>query len=404
VALVAPRLVRPLAAALGAPGARVAGSAGSLARENATRNPARTASTAAALMIGLALVTVVATLGAGLRHSTTAALEQQVKADYVVTSDNGMQQFSEYARQALPSIPGVGVASPVLDDRAQALGKDVQVEGVDPATISQVYSFAWTAGSSARALDALGSDGAIVKQSFAEKNGLHVGSRFSLTSPSGKKLAVQVRGVYSPPTFDKISPVLGPVTISREAFVATFPRPKLLYAFVKVERGAGPAALTTIQRALRTVPDARVQTTADWIEAQAEPINKLLNLLYVLLALSVVVSLFGMVNTLVLAVFERTRELGMLRAVGMTRRQVRRMIRHESTITALIGAGLGLPVGLFLAAVVTRALEGQGLEFALPLTSLAAFVATAVVAGLVAAILPARRASRLNVLDALHYE
>jgi putative ABC transport system permease protein len=111
-----------------------------------------------------------------------------------------------------------------------------------------------------------------------------------------------------------------------------------------------------------------------------------------------------MVNTLVLSVFERTRELGMLRAVGMTRRQVRRMIRHESTITALIGAGLGLPVGLFLAAVVTRALAGQGLEFALPVTSLVAFVAVAAVAGLVAAILPARRASRLNVLDALHYE
>ena len=123
-----------------------------------------------------------------------------------------------------------------------------------------------------------------------------------------------------------------------------------------------------------------------------------------LLALSVVVSLFGMVNTLVLSVFERTRELGMLRAIGMTRRQVRRMIRHESVITALIGAALGLPVGLFLAAVVTRALREHDLGFALPVTSLAAFVATAVVAGLVAAILPARRASRLNVLDALHYE
>jgi putative ABC transport system permease protein len=316
VALVAPRLVRPLAAALGAPAARLAGSAGRLARQNATRNPGRTASTAAALMIGLALVTVVATLGAGLRHSTAAALEQQVNADYVVTSENGFQQLSARARQPLPSIPGVGVASPVLDDRANAFGKDVQVEGVDPVTIGDVYSFAWTAGSSARALDALGDGGAIVKESFATKHRLHVGSGFALTSPSGKELSVRVRGIYSPPTFDKVSPVLGPVAISREAFVATFPRPKVLYGFVKVDRGATPAGTAALQRALRAVPGAQIQTRADWIQEQAAPINKLLNLLYVLLALSVVVSLFGMVNTLVLSVFERTRELGMLRAVG----------------------------------------------------------------------------------------
>jgi putative ABC transport system permease protein len=140
------------------------------------------------------------------------------------------------------------------------------------------------------------------------------------------------------------------------------------------------------------------------VRDQAAVINKLLNLLYVLLALSVVVSLFGMVNTLVLAVFERTRELGMLRTVGMTRRQVRRMIRHESTITALIGAGLGLPIGLFLAAMVTRVLSEQGLQFALPMTSLVAFAIVAILAGLAAAILPARRAARLDVLRALQYE
>ena len=130
----------------------------------------------------------------------------------------------------------------------------------------------------------------------------------------------------------------------------------------------------------------------------------MLNILYLLLGLSVIVSLFGVINTLVLSVFERTRELGMLRAVGMTRRQVRRMVRHESVITALIGAALGLPLGIFLAALVTRGLADEGVAFSLPLVPLVIFTVAAMIAGVLAAIAPARRASRLNVLEALQYE
>ena len=145
--------------------------------------------------------------------------------------------------------------------------------------------------------------------------------------------------------------------------------------------------------------------TAEEFKTAAEgPINDLLNMLYVLLGLSVIVSVFGIVNTLVLTVFERTRELGMLRAVGMTRRQVRRMIRHESIVTSLIGAVLGITVGTFLALLVTRALKDQGIVFAVPFLSLGTFVVAAIVVGLLAAILPARRAARLNVLRALQYE
>ena len=127
-------------------------------------------------------------------------------------------------------------------------------------------------------------------------------------------------------------------------------------------------------------------------------------MVYALLAFSVIVSLFGMVNTLVLSVFERTRELGMLRAIGMTRRQARRMIRQESVITALIGAALGLPLGVFLAALLTQAMSNYGIALSIPWSMLGAFTAVAILAGIASAILPARRASRLNVLDALHYE
>jgi putative ABC transport system permease protein len=301
-------------------------------------------------------------------------------------------------------VPGVGVASVVLGDRARILGSDTGVDGVDPRTIARTYDFRWSGGSSGAALARLGHDGAIVKKSFADKHHLRVGSTVTMTGPSGRRLTVRVRGVYAPPTFDRIQPVLSPLVVSQRAFTATFPRPNVRYGFVALDGPAAPAVVTALREAMRRFPGTKVQTKEAWVSEQAAGINTMLNLLYVLLALSIVVSLFGMVNTLILAVFERTRELGMLRAIGMSRRQVRRMVRHESIITALIGAGLGLPVGLFLAGIVTRALSDQGLAFAVPLGSLATFVVGAVVAGLVAAVAPARRAARLDVLRALQYE
>jgi putative ABC transport system permease protein len=187
--------------------------------------------------------------------------------------------------------------------------------------------------------------------------------------------------------------------ISNDAFDRTFPRPTNSLTLIK-----GSPTQAGLDRALAAFPDAKPQTRAHYVTAQSSFINTMLNLLYVLLALSVIVSLFGMLNTLVLSVFERTRELGMLRAVGMTRRQARRMVRHESVITALIGAALGLPLGIMLAAAVTHALGRYGVTFSLPVASLVIFTVAAMIAGILAAIAPARRASRLNVLEALQYE
>ena len=152
------------------------------------------------------------------------------------------------------------------------------------------------------------------------------------------------------------------------------------------------------------VAAAKVRTRGGWVEFRAKGVDKLLNLLYVLLALSVVVSLFGMINTLVLSVFERTRELGMLRAVGMVRRQARQMITHESIVTALIGATLGMGIGLLLSVLVTQELSSEGFVLAIPYRTLLYFVIAAIIVGILAAVLPARRASRLRILEALQYD
>jgi putative ABC transport system permease protein len=394
VATVASRLVAVLARVLGAPSRRLGGAAGRLASENAVRNSARTAATAAALMIGLALVTFVAVLGAGVRDSFQNALDRQFDADYVITSQDGWAPFVPAAGDAAAKADGVTDATSIRSDRGLVGKAQVTVNGIDSATLAGLYRFDWVEGSDAT-LGRLDGDGAVVKKAFANDNDLAVGERFTLRNPSGEPVELVVAGIYQPP---RVGEVLGGVVMGVDLFDRSFARPQNAFTLV---RGSSQEAL---ERAVAKFPDAKVATQATYFEDQTSFLGQLLNLLYVLLALSVVVSLFGMVNTLVLSVFERTRELGMLRAIGMTRRQVRRMIRHESVVTALIGAGLGLPLGVFLGAAVTHALGEYGVAFSLPVGSLVAFTVVAVVAGMLAAILPARRASRLNVLAALQYE
>jgi putative ABC transport system permease protein len=402
VGLSASQVVRPLASLFGAPAERLGGAMGRLARENAMRNPQRTARTAGALMIGLALVTVVATLGAGLKTTDRNALEKQVGGDYVLTSENGFDPFTASAGDAVAKTPGVVVASDVRADKVQAFGKSVDVAGFDPQTIALVYHFRWTKGSGT-SLAALAAGGAIVKKSFASDHNLKLGSVFAVKTGQGETRTLRVVGVHNPQA-DGLDPLFGQIGVGRSTFDAAFPRPKNQFTFIQARHGQSPAQTARLDQALSVFPDVKLNTRAAFIDDRVAGISTILNIFYVLLALSVIVSLFGMVNALALAVFERTREIGMLRAVGMTRRQTRRMVRHESVITALIGAALGLPLGVAVAAIAIRALSSAEIAFALPIGGLIAFTIVAIFAGIAAAVLPARRAGRLNVLSALQYE
>ena len=399
VALISAWLVRPLASVLGWPATKIGGSAGNLARANSIRNPGRTASTAAALMIGIALVTSVAALASGIRNTVHNTLERTFVGDYAVTSPDGFTPFAPASEKALARVPGVTAVSGERVGDGKAFGNTVSVSAVD-RDVAKVIHIDWAQGSDATPAQ-LGANGAILEKTYAKHRHVGVGGHFSLQTPAGTKLDLVLKGTYVAP---KGPPAFGSVIIPQRTFDRVYPQPTNLFEFVNMRGGATDANTKKLKVALADFPDVKLQTESEFRKNQSKFINQLLALLYVLLALSVIISLFGIVNTLVLTVFERTRELGMLRAVGMTRRQVRRMIRHESVITALIGAALGIGLGFFIAFLVTQALKKDGIGFAVPTVSVVVFVVAAIVAGLLAAILPARRAARLNVLEALQYE
>jgi ABC-type antimicrobial peptide transport system permease subunit len=368
--------------------------------ENARRNPGRTAATAAALMIGIALVSFIATLTNGMKASNREAIEEQVAADYVVTSLDGYTPFVAAAGDALAASPAPEVVTSVRSDVGLVNDVTTEVGGIEPDTIADAYVFDWRDGQDSE-LATMGRSGAVVSSNYAEDHDISVGDTLTLRSTADRTAEIEVVGTFEPPPF---YPLIESVNVSTELFDELYDRPRNRWTWANVAGEPSEENRAEMEQAIAGFPDTRLETREEWIEREDSDFNEFISFLYVMLTLAVFVSIFGMINTLVLSVYERTREIGMLRAIGMTRRQVRRMIRQESIITALIGAAVGLPLGIFLAALVNRALSEFHIRFAIPWTQLLVLTIVAIVIGILAAIMPARRAAKLNPLEAIAYE
>jgi putative ABC transport system permease protein len=401
LALLAPTLVRPLSAAIGKPLERLQGLTGRLARENTTRQPQRTAITASALMIGVALVVLVSIFAAGVSATIDKGIDDQVRADGIVTHEDGFSPLPPGVAERLAQVDGVTAVSQVRFETGKLAGESgtTAVTGVDTATVHDVLTLDWDQGSDA-VLSDLGDGNAAVNNDFATEHDVKVGDELTFTTQRGTEVSYRISGIY-----DSAAGLVGGVVVSNDSLARDWESNELAFAMVAGADGADPEQLKNAEAsALSDFPTAKPQTIDDFKDEQRQQVAGLLGLIYALLSLSVVVALLGIVNTLALSVHERTRELGMLRAVGMTRRQVRRMVRGESVITAGIGALLGIVLGIAFAAIVSRPLASDGFVFELPVGTLIVVVILAALAGVLAAIPPARRASRVDILRAVTTE
>ncbi len=399
VAVLGPVLARPVSRLLGWPLPRLKGMAGTLARENAMRNPKRTSATAAALMIGVALVAFISILASSTKDSIDASLEGSFTGDLVVDSGSlGFGGLSPELARRLNELPEVADAAGLRTTSAEVGGSGTLVLGADLARMADVFDFDVRRGS----LADLGPTQIGVLETRAEVDGLDVGDvvpvRFSETGVH----ELTVGAIYG------ADPLGAAYLLGLGAYEANVADQFDARVFVNlapgVDAGVARAAITTLTD---DYPVAEVQDRAEFMAAQTAQVDQLLNLIYVLLALAVLIAVLGIANTLALSIFERTRELGLLRAVGMTRRQVRSTVRWESVIIALFGTGLGLVIGIGFARAIVKALNdaaltGQGLGvFTIPVTTLGVVVVIAAIAGVAAAVLPARRAAGLDILDAI---
>jgi putative ABC transport system permease protein len=402
VALMSNRLVPPIASTLGWPIERLRGVTGRLARENAERNPGRTAVTAAALMIGLALVTFVTVLAAGLRASINDTVDKNFAGDLVLTNQDGFSPIPSEAGRAVARIPGVAVVSPINASAGNVKGVsgNTSVQGLDPKAFTRVWKSEVKQGPD-DAVAALAPGDAVLVDDWARSHGFGVGDKLSIETPTRRKIVLTVRG-----TVDNKGGLFSPVTVTYPTVRRDFRQPEDAVDLVKTAPGAPVKAVQAkVDKLLDArFPIVRSQDQQQYKDDITKQVNQILYLVYALLSLSIIVSLFGIVNTLVLSIHERTRELGMMRAIGTSRRQVRQIVRYESLITALIGGLLGILIGLLLGAMTTVALADQGFTLQVPVLYLLAFLVLAAGAGVLAAIPPARRASRLDVLESLAYE
>lgn len=394
VALLSPVISRPIVAVIAGGYPRLFGTVGLLAKENARRNPRRTAATASALMIGLALVTTMAILGQSTKSSVDELVKSDLKADYVVS--NAVQTpFSASIAPEIAALDGVSASVPFRFTAAQVNGEQAFLSSFDGQAMSQVIAVDLLAGS----LD-MGSDGVLVEDKRAATEGWQVGDPVTVVLPTGPA-ELHVAGIVKGSRFIGSEIVLPPAALESGGVA---PVDSIVY--VKRAAGADPATVQAgINAVLADLPTVTVKDQDAFAADQRAPVDQLLGIIYALLGLAVIIAVLGIVNTLALSVIERTREVGLLRAVGMSRRQLRSMIRLESVAISVLGAILGIGLGLVFGISLQRSISDQGIAIlSVPITQLAVFVLLAGVVGVLAAVWPARRAARMDVLRAITAE
>jgi putative ABC transport system permease protein len=394
VARLAPAVARPMSSAIGRPLARLLGTSGKLGRENSMRSPRRTAQTASALMVGLALVSVIAVFGASLSQSVTNSIDNALSADIIITSSNmGSGGFSNTVEPIASAVPGVRASSTAYQDQFVVQGSVQNLTAVSTENLAQTVKLQMTSGSPA----SLAADGLLVDSTTADSKHFAVGQnipvRFAKTGPT----TMRVGGIF------KANQLIGHYLVGSGFFLSHFDNESPIAVLLRTDGSA--ATQHAVEHALGAYPNLKIQSRDQYVQAQRNMVNQLLGLVYALLGLAVIIALIGVVNTLMLSVFERTHEIGLLRAVGMKRVQIRAMIRSESVILSVFGAVIGIIVGTLLGIALSSSLKAQGItNVAVPVPSLIIFLVIAAVLGLIAASWPARRAAKLDVLAAIAAE
>jgi putative ABC transport system permease protein len=393
IAILGPVIARPFARIVGSPLPRLRGAAGTLARENATRNPRRTAATASALMIGVALVAFITVFAASARTSLATSIDTAMKSQWIVETQFGMGGLSPAVTRRIDALPETASVTGFRAVDVTVGGKAKSVSAFDPANVERNIELGVKSGNYTK----LGLREVAVQADEAKTDHVKVGDVVNLNFAETGVQPLKVVAIYG------TKAPLGAYSISINAFDANVPTHVDDEVLVANAPGVSMSqARRAIDGVLKDYPTATLRTKAEFKSSVANDINKVLNLVYVLLAMALVIALFGIANTLALSVFERTREFGLLRAVGMSRSQVRSTVRWESVLIALLGTTLGTAIGLGFGWALVQALHDNGImRLSIPVGELSVIVGCAAVAAVLAAALPARRAARLDVLEAI---
>ncbi|HET9050871.1 MAG TPA: FtsX-like permease family protein [Candidatus Dormibacteraeota bacterium] len=395
VAVLAPIIVVPVVSAIGVPIRRLRGVPGQLARDNAMRQPRRTASTASALMIGVGLVSCFTVVAASLTDSINRIIDRSVNADYIVSPrTQGQTGMSPDVAGRVAADSAVAVASPITSTFFHTGSDTLQAEGVDPATILSVVDIPVNAGA---ALSSLRDGDVAISEDAARNRGLGLGDSLSMQFDRPGAHVQRVTAIY------QRNPLLGDYLLTRSLTQATGIQVDDVVLLVRGRTGVSQTDLrSAVDKDVQDFPDVQVQNNAEYKDSSAKQIGVLLNLLTALVFLAILIALLGVVNTMALSILERVRELGLVRALGMTRSQTRTMVRWETVLITVFGALLGCVVGIFFGIALVRAFASQGVDvLSLGLGQQIGYVVVAFVAGLVAAIWPARRAARVDMLRAI---